>query len=185
MSGRASTPPPNNEPLSISEDLNVPGGPVLVRKITRPKKWQGPLDSGDVEAAIGVFASSSDSGISLFLVNSDSDLRRVALALNEYTVSPRQRLTLLPIRPEELSAAGVGYEQTLGASKCPVAADLHYDMTGGKQELVRLCRLLLDAKRDVGGCSRGNMKLALELSKAEGCFVAVPDSASCACGAER
>jgi len=174
----------NQEPLSIHKNLKIDKCPVFIRKVGRPRNWKEPLSERDVLAARQVFAS--DGGpVSLWRINSNMELRRVTIAINESRQVFHEKLDLLPILPDEIASLGVMPLQTPGRSECPPAAGLHYDVTMNDTEAANLCRILIEAGRELGRCTPGQMKLAVEVSESEGCFAVSPESVSCDCGASR
>jgi len=158
-----------------------PSRPAFVRKVARPPLWEESLNSGDVEKVIS-FLRDETGRVSLWLIGNDQELRRAAIALNEGRDSLDERLNLLVILPHELEQAEIRCARTPGASDCPPAAALHHDANMDEGECRRLLKRLLAERRDLGKCTRGQMKQAVKLSQWEGCFAAAKDSSSCACG---
>lgn len=167
--------------------LNVKraSGEVLVRKVTRASRWNKPLGEGKPEQAVDVFHDPCDRP-SLWKVGSATELRRVAIALNEGRDSFSERLDLLVIYPEEFAASGASDPiQTPGYTACEVAASLHYEVGLTDESTLVLCRNLMAAGRGLGKCTKAAMKKAATISRKEGCFSIATDSTSCKCGASR
>jgi len=131
-----------------------------------------------------VFVGANNS-ISVFLVHDDVELRRIAVAINEYRASMREMVDLLPIRPSELEEIGVQPLQTPSDFSCHLAKKLHHDLALDQQSAIALSQILIEVRREAKRCTRGNMSKALAISEAEGCFSVSRESRSCACGATR
>ena len=174
---------PTEEPLSVVECLKITAQSVFVRKFIRPTPWIEALTTGDMTRVVEEFRD--EDGVSLWCVQSDKELRRVAIALNEGRDSFHESLDLLPILPEELRQIGIACTQTPGGTSCPPAAALHYEATMDDSKRRGLLQVLLAAKRSLGRCTKGKMKRAASLSEEEGCFALKEDSTTCACGETR
>ena len=163
--------------------------PAFLRKVDRARMWDLPPGDRNAETASQVFVE-GDRSVSLWLVSNDTELRRVAIAMNENRNSPHERLDLLPIRPEELQAVGAVPQQTPGDTTCEVARRLHHDVDLNSKRRVHLCQILLGALRVLERCKKGQMKVAEEAAKAEGCPAAFsdtpapPDPLNCDCQSE-
>ncbi len=161
------------EPLTIRGTLGVASGSVFVRRVTRPAIWHDATRASEC-------LYEPDGRVSVWRVGNDQDLRRVAIAINESRESFRERIDFL--LPEELTAASVVCIQTRGETKCPAAAQLHYDAQIGDGNRKRLLETLLAARRQLGRCTSGQMGKAAEQSEQDGCFAVVENPVSCNCG---
>jgi hypothetical protein len=158
--------------------------PAFLRKITRKSHWDNALRDCDHQTASAVFVE-EDNSTSVYLVHDDVELRRIAVAMNEYKKSKKEQVNLLAIRPSELKQIGVQPRQTPGAFSCHLAKGLHHDLELDQQAAIALSRVLIQAQREATRCTEGNMTRALAVSEAEGCFSVNPESRSCACGGQR
>ena len=166
----------------LSDCPSLRAYPVFLRKVTRAKHWKDPCESDDATGASQVLLE--DNGIvSVWFVSDDTDLRRVAIAMNEGRGSFHETLDLLPIQRDELKKIGVTASQTPGDTNCIAAQSLHHDIRLTKSTAVKLCELLIADDRKLERCKRGEMKQAETQSIEDGCFATVPESRSCACEA--
>ena len=174
----------SQEPLTLNGSLRMSGAwePLFLRKVARVSRW----DKGDLERAMNVFKD-PEGEPSLWKVGNDTELRRVAIALNEGRNSLREPLQLLPIHQGDLEAAGITHiDQTSGERRCVAADSLHYVAKMTTKTIEKLCRhLLFVKKRQLGRCTKGQMRKALVLSIEEGCFSVAEESTNCKCGAAR
>ena len=178
-----STPSQEVQPLSLAGIVGDRGGPFFLRRIARSTPWNDALATRDITAVTG-YLYEHGQRVSLWQVNSDLDLRRVAIAINESRESFTERVEFLPILPDELNAVGVTCEPTTGETSCPAAAILHYDAEVDETKCSRIITMLINAGRRLARCTKGQMSVALRDSQSDGCF-AVSDSLSCKCGADR
>lgn len=157
--------------------------PVFLRRVSRSRNWDEPLKNKDPVAAAKVLIERGKS-VSLWLVTNDTDLRRVAIAINEGRhVSFHERLSLLPIHQDELDGVGVEFTQIAGLTSCKAAEVLHHDILLDERSAVGLCQILIDVNRKLATCTKSQMKKAENISRGEGCFATVPESSECECGA--
>lgn len=174
------------EPLRIASCLQIEDVPVFVRSVSRRGNWQKALKTRDAASVAHVFESGQDA-VSLWLVASDSDLRRAVLAINENRALLDDQVYLLPILPQELDLAGVAYRLNVASAstRCPPAKNLHHDADMDDTKRVETCRILLETERQVAKCTRPLVRQAIERSQDEGCFSVSPQSRRCQCGASR
>jgi hypothetical protein len=158
--------------------------PAFLRKITRKSHWDNALRDCDHQTASAVFVE-DDNSTSVYLVHDDVELRRIAVAMNEFRGSMKEEVSLLAIRPSELEEVGVLPQQTSSDLSCHLAKKLHHDLELDQQAAIALSRVLIQAQREATRCTKGNMTRALGVSEAEGCFGAKPESLFCACGGQR
>ncbi len=171
------------KPLTV---LNATGSrePFFLRKIARPTPWVQALASGD-PSSVRAFLLEPDGKVSLWLVQNDVALRRVAIAVNEGRDSLQERITFLPILPIELESVGIKLAQTPGETNCEAARVLHFDASISEDASSQMVQMVLRAKRSVGTCTRGQMTKAIDDAQNDGCFAVVEDSLACRCGATR
>jgi hypothetical protein len=155
--------------------------PWLLRRIARPTPWKDALASGDT-APVKNYLQDSEGKVSLWRIENDLDLRRVAIAINESRDSFREKLEFLPILPAELTRLGVPFQNTPGETACPTAARLHYDADIDEDRGSKLIGHLLQSGRELLRCSRGQMNVALSEAENDGCFAVSETSKSCKCG---
>jgi hypothetical protein len=172
------------EPLSVKK-LSPAGGQVFIRKITRRRHWEEPLQQRDSAAAGSIFDDEQNL-TSLWRVETDLDLRRVALALNEGRSSPHEEIYLVPIVPHLLTDAGLSLVPSGGATDCPEARMLHFDVPMVADKRAALAQLLIQAGTGSIHLKKAEMVAAEKASALEGCFAALRESTHClACGATR
>jgi hypothetical protein len=147
--------------------------PAFVRKLGRASRWEllGNSLQERAKAAVKlIFRNQPGSEISIYLVATDDDLRRVAIGMNANRDSLTETIEFLPFNETDLTAAGIGKPiQTPGDLKCEHANALHFDMTASDDQLEKLCVDLRKAKRDAARCTKGAMKDAEKLTVAEKC----------------
>jgi hypothetical protein len=148
--------------------------PCFVRKIDRAGHWK------DVDSIRDkVFRLESDGGISVYLVNSSTDLARVSIALNANRSSKIEPLLLVAITADEL--AGIDAVRTDGETLCRWANFLHHDLVTDPNQLARLAETLVNAGRKHHKFTKPAMQEALDLTANEGCHAAREDSERCVC----
>jgi hypothetical protein len=172
------------EPLTLKSRPDLPDPPVFIRSIARARVWTQALQTKQPSDAAELLYEPDDN-VSLWRVQDDEELRRVALAINESRDSLRETLDLLPILPAELQDVGIDWDAELGETACPTAARLHFSAEINSEARLRLLQRLIEANRELLRCTGGKMRLAVELSAKDGCFTAVPESVECACGETR
>jgi len=174
---------PEPQPLSLDRiAARITVRPLFLRRVARPTPWKQALLTGELANVTGYLIEEGGK-VSLWQVQNDLDLRRVAIAVNESRESFTEMIDFLPILPDELTAVGATYEQTRGDTECPAAAQLHYDAAIDEERGSRIIAMLVRTGRELARCTRGQMAQAERDSIADGCF-AVSDSTSCKCGEE-
>ncbi len=169
---------------TIAHTLGV-SPPVFLRKLDRKRDWgveTDPLDARLAAVVQRVFLEDQFfPNISFYLVQSDDDLRRVALAFNGNRDSLTEILDLVAFLPAEFQAAGLVPHRTPGNTLCHFANLTHHDLpdTTTAQELEALCRQAMTAGRIAARCTGGMMKDVVKLAEAEQCLVAVNPSPGC------
>jgi len=171
-------------PVSIQRSLRIQSVPVFIRKVAKPADWSKARQLNDA-SLVADYLRDPTGQVSLWRVNNDLELRRVAIALNEGRDSLHERLLLLPILPAELESVGIDYMQNEGATECRAVVDLHYEAAIDDAKRQNLLTCLLQKERDLGRCTESEMKTVEQISIDEGCFAAVHDSSLCGCGATR
>lgn len=119
-----------------------------------------------------MFRNQPEPEISLYLVSSDQELRRVTIGLNANRSSLKESLEFVTLLPATIERYGIGVNQTPGDLKCGFANRLHFDATATDQQLEALCRELMAAKQLVAKLTKGMMKLAAEEANEQGCAAA-------------
>ena len=147
--------------------------PVFIRKLRRASDWEQPGDDTEEKARAAVqkiFRNQAETEISIYLVKTDDDLRRVAIGMNANRDRLNEVIAFLAFNQTELTAAGIGnLAQTPGDLKCDYANTLHFDMTASDAQLEKLCTELLEAKREAARCTKGTMNDAEKLTVTEKC----------------
>lgn len=169
-------------PPTIAATLKIKA-PAFIRKVGRASHWeQESADANEAKARSAVqqvFRNQTESAISIYLVRSDDDLRRVAIGMNANRDSLTEAIAFLVFSQAEMTMAGIGEPaQTPGDLKCDYANALHFDMTATDAQLEDLCVRLMKVGREAARCSRGAMKDAERLTVAEQCKSA-PNVSKC------
>lgn len=156
--------------------------PTFIRKLGRASHWGQPGDPlpQRIKAAVAqVFRNQVEPVISIYLVSTDEDLRRIAIGMNANRDSLHENIAFLAFQPGELAAAGIQPPvRTPGDLLCDYANARHHDMIATDAQLEQLCTNLMNAGREVARCSGGVMKDAEKLARAESCK-AVPHVVQC------
>ena len=125
--------------------------PFFLRKLPRKNSWgdsSTPLDRRVEEVVRTVFLR-DPKPYSLFQVATDEELRRVTMGVNSGRGSLKEDVAYIPILAEELAAAGIRVDQTVGDTRCVLANRLHRDIPAEDASLRNLCRMILQAQREV------------------------------------
>ena len=172
---------------SISGVLQV-AAPVFVRKLGRRGHWGESADADQParlrDAVEKVFLTPREQAISVYLVNTDDDLRRVALGMNAGRGSLKEAVPFVAFLPTEVRAAGIVMRQTPGDLPCDHANRIHYDWVATDAQLAALCEAAMNAGREAGNCSQGMMKDAVEKAGQERCRAATGGSGCLVPGCE-
>jgi hypothetical protein len=168
------------------EILGVPP-PVFVRKLVRASHWGGPEDQLQqrVSIAVGeVFRSDGSGTFSVYLVERDVDLHRVAIGMNGNRDSLMERLDLVAFSRQEMDSCRIIATQSPGKTTCLHANRHHFDLTATESQLAELCRTAMESGRPVGRLKKRHLRAIVEQAEKEGCRAAVTDSEHCACDDE-
>lgn len=158
----------------------VPDPPFYVRKIDRSGWWSETGGLSEREIAGKVFPPEEDGAVSVFRVENEVDLRRVAIGLNSRRSSLHEELVLLPIRPDELKE--IPLRKTLGDTLCLHANNCHYDAVFGDEgAAVALVRALRARGRSVRKLKSKEMKSHSEEAERDGCRATSSVRPQCVC----
>lgn len=122
---------------------------------------------------------------SLYLVEDDTALRRVAVGLNSTREGTYERTLLLPILQRSLEKASLSPDKTPGDTECVFANEVHFDLALTSSDAEALWECLTDDGLAEVRFSKGKMKQAMRAATDEGCFAGLRDSVKCDCGATR
>ena len=92
------------------------------------------------DAVRNVFRNQTEPDISIYLIHSDEELRRVAVGMNANRDSLHEALAFAVFLPNELAQFGIQLTSTPGDLRCEFANHLHYDAIATDQQLEDLCR---------------------------------------------
>jgi hypothetical protein len=148
---------------------------VYVRKLRRRSDWGDGVAAGPPraqEAVEKLFLSQDDDELSIYLINNDEDLRRVALGMNAGRSSLKEAVPFIAFLPAELAAAAIEARQTPGNLPCAHANRLHHDIVATALQLNQLCNSAMASGRRAGNCTSGMMTSAAMAGTAEGCRTA-------------
>lgn len=166
---------------TITDTLKVQS-PTFIRKLGRPSHWghAGVPFLERVQLAVNkVFRNQLEPEISVYLVSTDDDLRRVAVGYNAgRRGSLHETIAFLPILKPEIENLGIQISKTPANLNCDYANQLHYDLLATDLQLEQLCTNLINANRLAAKCSESSMKKAVELTREEKCK-SVPDNIEC------
>lgn len=158
--------------LPTLQDVLGLTGPLLLRRIAKRSDWgdaDDPLDVRIAHAIQQAFLKKDTSPFSFWNVSSYEELRRVALALNSTTQSRTQKVELLAFKAQEFQDVGIDISparQTPGNTLCPFANRLHFDLEATSPQLEQLCRMAIQAGREVQRCTEGTMEDGIEGKRA-------------------
>lgn len=158
--------------------------PYYIRKIDRRRDWRGDetmARDAKVENAVAKVFPSDDGKISVFRIEGAHDLHRVAIGMNSYRPSLRERLDLLCITPDEFAEVGLHLEQSPGETNCFHANGLHYDIIYDQKAIKLLVNNLRNRTRKCGRLTEGKMKIAAQSALKIGCRATDSDRSSCEC----
>lgn len=158
---------------TIQGTLKVPP-PAFVRKVRRRSDWGQPGDGQELrvkDAVEKLFRSQAEPELSVYLVECDDDLRRVALGLNAGRDSLKEAVAFVAFLPAEIRSLGIQCDHTPGNANlpCPHANSLHHDLVATDDQLMTLCESAMKAGREAGNCSPGAMKEAFAEAEKENC----------------
>jgi hypothetical protein len=169
---------------SLGKAKSIQSRPVFLRKVRRPTPWIEAVENQE-SSSVQDYLYESDGKVSLWRVQDDLDLLRVAIAANEGRSSFHEMIDFLPILPAELAEAGIVSAQTAGETNCPTAARLHYDAEISLEGSRNIIVTLLKARRLLLRCTTGEMNTAERRALEDGCFAVSEESESCKCGEVR
>lgn len=156
--------------------------PTFIRKLGRASHWGQPGDpvAQRIQGAVDqVFRNQVEPEMSVYLLNTDEDFRRVAIAMNANRDSLHETIAFITFQPSDLEAVGIPAPlQSIGDLKCDHANALHRDMMATDFQLGQLCTRLMNAGREAARCSGGMMKEAEKLALGENCK-SVPNVLQC------
>jgi hypothetical protein len=172
--------------LPTVEDVLGESAPLLIRKIPRAGHWGVATDELPARLSLAltkVFSPGDGDQHSLYLVESDTDLHRIAIGLNSNRDSLFENLDLVGFRPDELQACNIAWTATIGTTKCSAANNRHQDITAMSQQLEALCKAAMTAGRICGRLTKGKMKTIVESHQDFGCYAIDAKSTQCKCEA--
>jgi len=161
--------------------------PVFVRKLVKPSHWGAPTDdlSARVKLAVQeVFRFEPGEAFSVYLLEKDEDLHRVALGLNGNRDSLTETLVLVGFYEQELASCGISLVPSRGATKCSGANRRHFDFSADEQQLTKLCSDAIQAGRGSGRLSKSHMRPIIDRANQDRCRAVVTDSEHCVCDDE-
>ncbi|MFO7903225.1 MAG: hypothetical protein R6U98_11220 [Pirellulaceae bacterium] len=156
--------------------------PVFVRSACRRSDWETKQ-----QILKDVFEADSADAISVWRIENDSDLMRIAVAINANRVagnpdhgSIRGELFLVAIQPHEVGA--IKLEQNEGRTDCVFAKHRHYDaVIEDESQRTQLVDLLLDAERSPKKVTKGQIREAVEKAEKDSCYAVAESSTGCEC----
>jgi hypothetical protein len=121
------------------------------------------------DAVSKLFRAQAEPDISVYLINTDDDLRRVVLGMNAGRDSLKEAVPLVAFLPTEFESVGIQVTQTPGNLPCDYANKLHHDLVATDTQLVQLCERAMRSGRVSGNCSKGSMNDIIERATREKC----------------
>ena len=154
--------------------------PFFLRKLPRKHSWGDSSTPPDqrIDEVVRIVFLRDPKPYSLFQIATDDDLRRVTMGVNSGRDSLKEDVAYIPILPEELIAAGIPVDQSIGDTRCHLANRLHRDIPAQEAQLRTLCRTIIEANRSVLSLKRNQLVSWETQTKAEGCL-AYKHSANC------
>ena len=150
--------------------------PCFVRKVDRSGHWK---DAATIQDKV-FRLEPQDNTISVYLVESASDVARVAVALNANRSSKTEPIFLVAITADEL--ANIVVCRTPGLTLCKWVNHLHHDLVvADDTSIAELSQVLIAAGRKPRKFTKSKMQVALSSSSTDGCYAATSDSTSCVC----
>jgi hypothetical protein len=156
--------------------------PLFLRKVDRSGHW-----GNAQEILSNVFPVDDDGTISLWRVESISDLVAIAMAINANRVAANRTggslsepLLMVAIREEEFG--NIELVQSPGLTDCGHARSRHYGaVIAQTADLDGLVNRLLGAQRSPKKLAKGFLKSAQERATGNGCHALVVQSEHCTC----
>lgn len=164
------------------------GTPLYLRKLNRQWEWTVPAD-GEPPANIDELANASyesafrdDEGrISVFRVTSETDVRRVLLAMNG--TPPRslhEKILVVAFTDAMLNQFQIGIEQEPGDTRCTAANALHRNLIDDREKITELIKSCLQARHNSAKVNKPEMK-AIEAAAIIGKCRVVTSEGACDC----
>src|SRR6266542_2029927 len=117
--------------LPTLQDTLTLAPPVYLRIMDNRNDWgspEDPIENRVTHAVKAIFLKRHKNPFSFYIVESDNDLRRIAMAYNANRHDPTDRMDFIAFLPEELKQAGLSGLQTPGGTECGYANRRHFDM---------------------------------------------------------
>lgn len=162
------------ETFNINTAWNIEP-PCFVRKVDAKFHWQ---DAATIQEE--VFRPLDNGTISIYSVQTEKDLIRVAIALNANRSNITEPIFLAAITPHELSNFTIRHSS--GQTLCNWANSLHRDIVAKNYTAIAsLAHNLMAANRQLKKFTKPNMRKALAFTSNQGCHAADPQSNGCVC----
>ena len=171
---------------NVEEILSL-APPVFVRKLARASHWGDPDDEirQRVNTAVSeVFRPHGSGTVSVYLVEGDLDLHRVAVGMNANRDSLMERLSLVAFSRQEVDTCSIVATESPGETKCLHANRRHFDLAATESQLAELCRTAMEAGRPAGRLNKRHLRPIVERAAQDGCRAVVAESEHCACDDE-
>lgn len=151
--------------------------PIYLRKIDRLSHWN-PENSFDFENRVNQVADKvfRESVCSIWQINSDEELYGVVAAISSRRNPRHQDIDFIYLTEQDLDEIAIFKKQT-EEGKCLFVKRLHYniDIDIDRQQARKLCRKLLQEKREPQRCKKKMTQEILAYQEKRGCK-AVSDS---------
>ena len=169
-------------PPTLAEDVRLPV-PLFLRKLRRRQDWgsdETPLEerAADLVKVMWKCEPHPDSPFSVYLVRTDEDFQRVVIGMNGGRLSLTADSDFIGLLPGDLDAVGIGAERSEGATLCRLTNALHHDIPAEDDQLLALCKRLLEQGRRLIHVPKKSIKPLEERARAEGCLV-IRESQEC------
>ena len=159
--------------------------PVFVRKLTRKSHWGIAADplAERLELAVEKVFPEQSGVFSVFRIETDDDLRRVALAFNANRSSHIERLDLVAFTPVELRRCQISSENVPESrTPCDHANRRHYHLSATQAQLHNLCELAMTAGRQAVSLTTATMRDVVKAAEEDGCQIVSSDpDGECIC----
>lgn len=169
-------------PLTLAGDVKLPT-PLFLRKLRRRQDWgsdETPLEerAADLVKVMWKCEPHPESPFSVYLVQTDEDFQRVVIGMNGGRSSLTSDSDFIALLPSDLEAVGVSAVRYEGATLCRLTNALHHDIPAKDDQLLAMCRRLLQQRRELIHVPKRRIKPLEERAIAEGCLV-VRESKGC------
>jgi hypothetical protein len=164
---------------ALAEIRQLPA-PVFLRKLRRKADWGSidtPLDERAADVVRVVFKI-DPKPYSLFRVETDDELHRVVIGLNDGRPSLTCDSDFIAILPTELESVGIDAWHSTGDTLCRFANALHYDISAEDDQLLTMCRWMIGQGREAIHLTKGMTRPMADKAQEDGCLV-VPASPGC------